>query len=315
MHELLKRRFLGTASFLFGPNDPPGGGQQQGDGNDGNGAQDDNDPGSAGAADGEAGEGGEDQGDGEGADGDGADDESGEEGGEADEEDDLAGLTPEQRAKVQARLDREIGWRDRQINKLYGKTRQAREDVRTAQTIVEGANAGDPNDPNRKFTRAEVEAEAQRIAATTQYDNDANAADAKGRQIYGDKWTKQLARIPTMGGIDTPDMVDILATDKPHVVLYSLASDPNEFERIMALPPARRRNEFVKLSMKPEPKKAQAPGKESQRPSGATPPVRPVNGGRQVAAQRINLYDDKADDDAWYRARNEQRRKKFTTVE
>lgn len=313
---LLRNRFLGTASFLFGPNDKPGEGQSD------NGGNDDNDAGGdAGTENGQnAGDAGDDEGgDGEGGDSSGADD-----GGDAsadDEDSDLADLPPEVRAKAKAALDkriaRETGWRDRQIDKLYRKQREAQEDNRALETIADPARRAAPaaEDPNRKFTADDVKIEAQRLTAQQQYDRDANDTDAKGRKAYADKWGSTMAKLPKLGGVDVNDMVDILATDKPHVVLFSLA-DPEVYERVMALPPARRRNEFVKLSLKAEPKpRREEPEVESKRPADQERPVVPLNRGRQVAAQTANLFDEKTSDEAWYAERNRTRRKKFTNAE
>lgn len=312
---MLRNRFLGTASFLFGPNDKPGEGQNDdagGDQND-NGGQDDasGDDTGANAAD-------DATGDGE------ADDTTNDDtGADEDDDPDLADLPPEVRAKAKAalekRLARETGWRDRQIDKLYRKQREAQEDNRALEQIADPARrapaAGADSDPNRKFTADDVQREAQRLTAQQQYDQNANDADARGRKAYADKWGSTMAKLPKLGGVDVTDMVDILATDKPHVVLFSLA-DPETYERVMALPPARRRNEFVKLSMKDEPKARRVEGAaDSKRPADQAPPVVPLNRGRQVAAQQVNLYDDKAADDAWYAARNASRRKKFTNAE
>jgi len=310
MIRILRNGFLGTASFLCAPNDPPGAdAKDQGAGGD--------DP----AEDtGAAGEGGDDDpagGDEDPAGGEGGDDDPAG-GDEEDDDPDLADLPPEVRAKAKAAIDkklaREIGWRDRQIDKLHARRRAAEEDARTMETIADPARRTPPaagtSDPNRKFTQEEVKTEAQRIAAQTKYENDANDADARGVSAYGVKWKSTLAKLPKLGGVDITDMVDILNTDQPHVVLFQL-SDPETYQRVMDLPPARRRNEFVKLSLKEAPKPKLA-AVESKKPSGAPAPVDQVRGGRRVAAQSVDIFNDKTEDDAWYAARNATRRKKFS---
>lgn len=233
-----------------------------------------------------------------------------------DDDPDLADLPPEVRAKAKAAIEKKVAketaWRDKQIDRLYRKTRETKEDVKALETIADPARRA-ASDPNRRFTQDEVQAEAQRLTAQQQYDRDANNADAEGKKAYGDKWGTALSKLPKLGGVDVNDMVDILATDQPHVVLYHL-SNPDEYERVMGLPPARRRNEFVKLSLKEAPK-ARVKTEDSLEPSNAPPPVRPISNGRRVAAQTVDLYNDKVDDDAWYAARNNSRRKKFSNVE
>lgn len=312
---ILRNRFLNTASFLSAPDDPPAGGKkplafsvedvtgtEQTDGNDDTGG----DPGA------EAGQDVDGAGDEAGSDGEGDDDT-----GDGDDDDpDLADLPVEVRAKAKAaierRVARETGWRDRQIDRLHAKRRSAEEDVRAAEAVVGRRADGTPAPEN--LTQAQIEERAQALAKTmsaqAQYDQNANDADARGVSIYGDKWRTTMAKLPKLGGVDITDMVDILNTDQPHVVLYSLA-DPDTYERVMALPPARRRNEFVKLSLKDAPK-ARGVVAESKRPGDSPAPVRPINNGRKVAAQTVNLADDKLSDEAWYAARNATRRKKFS---
>jgi hypothetical protein len=96
-----------------------------------------------------------------------------------------------------------------------------------------------------------------------------------------------------------------------------LAADPDEYERVMALPPAKRNNAFVKLGLKEPPKKANKENtQESLRPGdGPAPPRHLQRGGRQQAAQTVNLYDDKVEDDRWYEERNKTRRRKFSNAQ
>lgn len=317
---ILRNRFLNTVSMLLAPDEPTGGAaDDQNAGNDAGGEGGD-DAGTDAGDDAGGDDAGTDAGGEAGADGD--DDAGGADGDDEDEDPDLADLPPEAKAKAKAaiarRVAKEVGWRDRQIDKLHARRRSAEEDNRALETIADPARrAAAPvaDDPNRKFTAEEVRTEAQRIAAQTDYDTKANDTDAQGRSVYGDQWKSTLARLPKLGGVEVTDMVDILATDSPHVVLYSLAN-PETYERVMSLPPARRRNEFVKLSLKPAPKprKAEVQQQDSKRPGDVTPPVQPLRNGRRTAAQQVNLYDDKAADEAWYAARNATRRKKFTDV-
>lgn len=309
---MFKNRFLSSAAFLLGP---------PGEGGDGGGGASDQDPAATGgAAAGDEG-GAADDNDTGGAADDGsgaADDDGGDEGGAADDgEDELAGLTPEQRAKIEARIARETGWRDRQINKLYGKTRQLSQDVDALSTIADPQKRGAAQqqaapDGGAKFTEEDVKREAQRLTAQERYDQSCNDADAQGRAVYGNNWGKRLEQLPKLGGIPRDDMEDVVATDKPHVVLFHLA-DPETYERVMSMPPAKRRTEFVKLSLLEEPRKARDI-KEDVRPGQNKASGQQVQG-RRTAAQQANLYDDKIEDDKWFEERNRTRRKKFSSVE
>ena len=237
-------------------------------------------------------------------------------GGADDDEDPLAGLSPEQRAKVERRMQKEVqkevGWRDRQIDRLHRKTREAQEDNKTLTTIAarQGGAAGDPP-AAAQLTQEQIRTEAARLAAQEKYNEGLIETDDKGRQYYDSEWKGATDKLAKLGGVSPDDMQAILATDNPAVVLYSL-SDPEEYERVMALSGAKRSNAFVKLGLKAPPKKKGGAVKEELRPSGAPPPPRVIGGARGVAAQSVDLYNDKVDDDAWYAERNKARRKKFS---
>jgi len=305
---LLRNRFLNTAAFLMAPPDDKKAADDKGTDGDNN----DDTGGADGAGEGE----GEPEGQAEGGEG-GSEGEGGDDTGAEGEDDELAGLTPELRAKVEKRLAKEIGWRDRQIDRLHAKRRSAEQDVDAARTIVERQPAKKPaaQGEQQLYTEEEVERRAQVKNAQTAYDDGCTETDSKGKKYYGDKWSSATGKLAKMGGVTVDDMVAILATDEPAVVLYSLASDPDEYERVMRLPPARRTAAFVKLGLKAPPR-AVSEEPESKRPGDNPPPVRPLQGGRRQASQvRVDIYDDKADDDAWYKQRNETRRKKFTNVQ
>lgn len=310
----LRNRFLNTTAFLLGPNDPPGGGgsddDKQRQGNDGDGGQ------ASGEDVGGAGDGAE--GDGSGADGDDDGDDSA--GADDDGDDDpLAGLDPEARAKAERAIARETGWRDRQLSRAHARARQAQEDAEAARQIVEGRGGkkeGEGGDQPRPLTQDEIRREAQKLTAQERYDEGCNQTDARGREYFGNEgWGKVTERLKNFGGVDQTDMVTILATDNPAVVLNELARNPEEYERVMSLPPAKRNNAFVKLGMKSPPKKAAAT--ESKRPAeGGGAPPRVIQGRRSAAtAGAVNLYDDKTDDAQWYAQRDKERRKKFSNAQ
>lgn len=306
---ILRNRFLNTASFLSGPDDPPNGGE----GNDKPTVLNEN----VGAED--------DTGTESGGEGDTSGETETEAGSASsgDDEDDidteLADLPPEARAKAKAalqkRLAKETGWRDRQLDRLYRKNREKDENVRALEQIADPARRPAAK-PGENLTAEQIEDRAKVLAgqmtAQERYDTACNDTDTRGRDAYGDKWKSSLEKLPKLGGVEIGDMTDIMSTEQPHVVLYQL-SDPDTYDRVMSLPPARRRTEFVKLSLKEAPKPRKVEAGESKRPAdGQEAPIRPINNGRKAAAQTVNLYDDKVPDEAWYAARNATRRKKFS---
>jgi|HubBroStandDraft_3_1064219.scaffolds.fasta_scaffold02917_9 hypothetical protein len=306
---LLRNRFLSTVAFPLAADDKGGATDAGGD---------------TGGADDDKGA-GQDDGKGsssQGRDGGGAgkttvlaEDVGAEDDGDADQgqDDDIfAGLTPAQKAK----LEKEIAWRDRQIARLHAKKRSAEGDAEAAITIAQRATqTAKPADDKKTFTQEDVKREAQVLNAQQAYDDSCVATDVAGKKYYGDKWVSATTKLAKMGGVTVDDMVNILATDNPAVVLHSLSQDPDEYERIMGLPPARRNAAFVKLGLKEPPKVAEET-REDLRPGDVARPPRTIQGSRNSGNNsHVSLYDDKVDDDAWYAARNATRRKKFSSVE
>lgn len=141
------------------------------------------------------------------------------------------------------------------------------------------------------FTRAQLEAEAQRLADDRQFKKDFEGAYQKAADVYGKgKVDAAISRISELGGLDVDHINMMLATEQPEKVLYELGSKPEEFQRIMELPFNRRVAEIVKMGLKTETK---APAV-----SRAPAPVEPI-GGRGGSVD--NRYDERASDDDWFR--------------
>lgn len=275
-------KWLGTTRFYFAP---PGEGSGAADSGDDNGGGDDNN----------------DTNDDDSGDDDAGDDASANlDGGEGDDDN----KKPAANASPQEKQD----WRDRQIDRQHRRIKDMERENATLRAIAEGrANPdGTPKTPaaaapapssKPALTEADVETRAQQLAAQNQYDADCNAAYAKGKDAFED-WEDQLKRLPKLGGIDPATMVNILATDNPEQVIYTLASNPEEYERVMELPMAKRANALTKLGMKKP--------KEIKRPSDAPNPPDKVTG-RRVPAGKVDLSDDNVPDEDWYAERERQR--------
>jgi len=147
-------------------------------------------------------------------------------------------------------------------------------------------------DPERRFTQAEVQAEARRVAAEEAFKRDFNGAYEAGATQFGRaKMDDAIGRISELGGLDYDHLQMVLATDDPAKVLYELGAKPEQFQRIMDLPFNRRVVEFTKMGLKTE-----APVRA---PSKAPPPVEPLGG---TGGTADNRYNDKIDDAAWFAA-------------
>lgn len=286
-------KWLGSTRFFFAPDDGAGSGADTGDA-ESNGANGD----------------GANEADTDGdLDADGAGDQNDDgDGGEAGDQNN--GDPPSAAA---ATTDKEIRWRDRQLARQHRRLQDLQRDNDTLRAIAEGrqppANSPAPtgthdgtppqSQPGAKKTYTEEEARqmASQMASQNQYDADCNAVFAKGKDAFKD-WEDALARLPKLGGIDRATMEAILATDVPEQALYAIASDPDEYERVMDLPAAKRQNALFKLGLK----KAAA----TKTPSNAPEPPNRQSGGRTPVG-RVDLYDDNVSDDDWYKAREQQR--------
>ena len=145
-----------------------------------------------------------------------------------------------------------------------------------------------------------IKAAATRMVAQQNFDSAANTADTTGKERYKTEWDKVTSTLTTLGGFDVDTMQGILATDDPAKVLYELGTKPEQYQRIMDLPPARRLADMVKLGL-PEPKVA-------KRPSDAAEPIEPVGGRNRGDPTALS---DELDDDAWYARRKKQKDARF----
>jgi len=301
---MFKNKMLGSVRMFYGPADKPGDASDDNDTNDDTvdetDDQDDGDTGDDDSSDSDEGDGSSDD-----ADSDDADDDS-------DDEDDK----PDANASKADKAD----WRDRQLAKQHRKIqegiRRAAEleaENATLRAIAEGRDPKDPppakkpaaasSDPDPVAT---AKAQIRNEDAQAKFDADCNAAYATGKGRYKKDWDTKLARLPILGGIDNSTMEYIVASDDPAKVLYTMASDPDEYERIMGLPPAKRATAIAKLGIpdKPAPKGA----------SNAPQPVTPIGRNATPSGKRINPADPKSDsvpDEEWFAARERQRQERF----
>lgn len=209
--------------------------------------------------------------------------------------------------------DREIGRKHRQLqDERREKERLSREleDARALLARQPGGNTDDIGDgaattirqPAAPLTPDAVQREARRIVAQQTYNQQCNAVYEAGGKEYKDKWDGALERLQMLGGFGADQegvetMTSVLAADNPAQVMYTLGSNPDEYHRVMALPPAKRMAEIVKLGMT-------KPVKPTPKPAAGDPPIEPLT--RRAAASDPDPQDN--DDDAtWYAKRKRQK--------
>lgn len=279
---------------------PPG----EGDGAEG--AGDDSNKGS-----GDAGAGGAGTGSGEGGAGAGgavAAAEKGAEGAAGEDKDPGADAGADKEGEPKAKAD----WRDRELNRKHAQLKEREkqleearaENARLKAAGEKPAGEGDRGEPQRSGYRTEaefnaaVDLRAEELATGKTVQKQIDDTQASGLKAHGEKWGQAINQLALLGFNDAM-LPDILATDDPVKVIYEMGSNPEEAQRIMALPEARRRTEFVKLAL-PATAKGNAP-----KPSGAPAPVNQV-GGRSAAD--TSALEDALPEDEWRRRRAEQKR-------
>ncbi len=201
--------------------------------------------------------------------------------------------------------DKEMARRARRIDEERTEKERLVAENRRLTDLAETLAKGPPQEPGEQpaptpaprqstgkvYTEQDVQAEARRLAAETQFKRDFDDAYQGGASKFGrGKMDDAIARISELGGLDYDHLQMVLATDEPAKVLYDLGSRPEEFQRIMELPFNRRVAEFVKMGLKTEPRSPSA--------SRAPEPVEPISGGGGAVDNR---YQDSASDADWYR--------------
>lgn len=205
--------------------------------------------------------------------------------------------------------DKEMARRARRIDEERTRAERAEAEAKRLTDLAESlarqgqSDSGDehqppptprqpPQDPERRYTQADIQAEARRIAAEDAFKRDFDSAYQGGTKQFGKaKMDEAIGRISELGGLDYDHLQMVLATDEPGKVLHDLGSRPEEFQRIMELPFNRRVAEFVKMGLKTEPKAPAA--------SRAPEPVEPISGGGGAVDNRFN---DSASDADWFAA-------------
>lgn len=298
---MLIRKWLLNSVAVFAPPDKPGAGgaaeppvgdaQPGADGGAG-------EVGDAGGAEGAGGDGGE------AGDGAGGDDGAGGEGGD--------GQPPAAAAKpAEDWRDKELARKHRKAQDLARKNAALQQELDDAKALLERSGAPAkpegtaPAAPARTFTEADVDRAAAVKVAQQAYDDACNTTFNKGKADYKEDWDKALNQLNLLGGLGEDQqgvevMQSILATDDPAKVLYALGSDPEEYHRVMGLPPARRLAEIVKLGIPDK--------KPVKKPSDLQPPPNGIS--RRAAADNseAKIYDDKVPDDEWYAIRQAQKK-------
>ena len=118
-----------------------------------------------------------------------------------------------------------------------------------------------------------------------------------GREKFG----AAIDNIKEAGGIPPQVLREIMATDDPARVLYTLGTDMDKMSDVMSLPMGKRLAAFIKMSEAPA-----EPAPAKKKISDAPAPTTSV-GSHNTADATTVLYDDKTEDDRWYQLRMQQK--------
>lgn len=208
-------------------------------------------------------------------------------------------------------------WKDKELKKKHAqikdkdrKLAEREQELADMRVLLEQRVAAPPAEGEQpaprtapvapSATQAQIQEAARQLREQERYQENLATTNAAGEKAYGKDWGAALENLATLGTVEADVMTGILATDAPQKVLFELGKRPEEMQRIMELPPARRQTEFVKLSLKETPK---------QPVSQAPAPTEPISGRVSPSA----VPSDNDDDDTWYakwNAMQEAKRKK-----
>jgi len=200
-------------------------------------------------------------------------------------------------------------WRDKEIARKHARIKQLEEETAHLRALADAAvrpterpvPAADPVDPAaaapvyhapapqpQRVDDAAVERRAQQISDFRTLEDKLTDAVNTAKSKHGSDWDSAFDNIRTMGGIDPETLKIIAASDAPGEVLFTLGNKPEEFQRLMDLPPARRNTEIIKMGIAAATPPAAKPG-----PSNAPAPVEPITTAATTGAAKFDLYDQK----------------------
>lgn len=123
------------------------------------------------------------------------------------------------------------------------------------------------------------EAEARQNQSITKFNQDADAAYAKGVAAFPGDFDAAVKNLQSVGVMNKDFLDLVLAIDEPHKVLYELGTDPNKATALLAMPMAQRAIEIAKLAVG-------APKPATPTPLSKAPrPVSPVDGSAKSSAE------------------------------
>lgn len=195
-------------------------------------------------------------------------------------------------------------WKDRQIIKARDDAKKAREEAASEKARADALEAlyGEPNEDgtpkNPVITPEQARADALKVVRQEQYFEKLNTSlgemDAAGGKAFPKTWETRIAAAREIFSDEMaakPHFIEAV-TDLPNsaAVYHDLAGNPDEFERVLNLPPVKMGMELAKLSTK----LAQAkPIQVSRAPA----PIKPLDGPK-IEERSLEALADATDEES-----------------
>jgi len=153
-----------------------------------------------------------------------------------------------------------------------------------------------------------IQQRAEQLYRQRLYQERVNSTLSAGNKDYPD-FTERCNVVASLGAGDNPTFMEIVTdpmiVPDGHKVIASLADDPNEAARILALPPVAMSAELARYAARVD-TPAKPNGKAAPAVSKAPPPIKPLTGSAKASDEPSS--DDS--DDEWFRKRAAQRQQR-----
>ena len=167
-------------------------------------------------------------------------------------------------------------WAARRFASLTREKHEAQRerDLLKAEVEIYRQSSGQVQPLQPQNAQGDVETRAQQLVAEREFNDACNDVYDKGMTAYPD-FQDAINTYGMLGGLKRELIEASLATDNPAKVLYELAKDPDQAEKIMAMTPAKMGVAIAKLE--------RAPAKVAS-VSKAPAPIKPIEGSTKAEA-------------------------------
>lgn len=162
--------------------------------------------------------------------------------------------------------------------------------LKAALAQMQAPNPASPKAPEPGLAEAEIDRRATLKAKQTRdaevFEANASKLFENGRKEFAD-FESVLGNFSHLGPVDNDTITAAFETGQAHRVLYALAQDLDEAQRVLALPPMKRAVELERI--------AQRMAKVPTAVSKAPPPINPLSARAASATDELRDEDDMSD--------------------